>query len=75
MDYLEANMQIGGSHAGPEIMLLTITSGARRPSQAQRIRRPGEGTARDKPVDQGLVQAATVHIIQPCDPSGCQSSI
>jgi glycosyltransferase involved in cell wall biosynthesis len=28
-EYVEQNMQIGGSHAGPEIMLLTITSGAR----------------------------------------------
>lgn len=29
VDYVEENMRIGGSHAGPEIMLLTITSGAR----------------------------------------------
>lgn len=29
VDYVEQRMQIGGSHAGPEIMLLTITSGAR----------------------------------------------
>ena len=29
VDYIAENMQIGGSHAGPEIMLLTITSGAR----------------------------------------------
>ena len=29
VDYIEKNMRIGGSHAGPEIMLLTITSGAR----------------------------------------------
>ncbi len=29
VDYIEENMRIGGSHAGPEIMLLTITSGAR----------------------------------------------
>jgi glycosyltransferase involved in cell wall biosynthesis len=29
VDYVEKNMRIGGSHAGPEIMLLTITSGAR----------------------------------------------
>jgi glycosyltransferase involved in cell wall biosynthesis len=28
-DYMVENMRIGGSHAGPEIMLLTITSGAR----------------------------------------------
>lgn len=28
-DYVAENMKIGGSHAGPEIMLLTITSGAR----------------------------------------------
>jgi glycosyltransferase involved in cell wall biosynthesis len=28
-DYVVENMRIGGSHAGPEIMLLTITSGAR----------------------------------------------
>lgn len=28
-DYIVENMRIGGSHAGPEIMLLTITSGAR----------------------------------------------
>jgi glycosyltransferase involved in cell wall biosynthesis len=28
-DYMTANMRIGGSHAGPEIMMLTITSGAR----------------------------------------------
>jgi glycosyltransferase involved in cell wall biosynthesis len=28
-DYVEENMRIGGSHAGPEIMMLTITSGAR----------------------------------------------
>jgi glycosyltransferase involved in cell wall biosynthesis len=28
-DYMVDNMRIGGSHAGPEIMLLTITSGAR----------------------------------------------
>jgi glycosyltransferase involved in cell wall biosynthesis len=28
-DYLVANMKVGGSHAGPEIMLLTITSGVR----------------------------------------------
>lgn len=28
-DYLVENMRVGGSHAGPEIMLLTITSGAR----------------------------------------------
>jgi len=28
-DYVVKNMRIGGSHAGPEIMLLTITSGAR----------------------------------------------
>lgn len=27
--YIAENMRIGGSHAGPEIMLLTITSGAR----------------------------------------------
>jgi glycosyltransferase involved in cell wall biosynthesis len=29
VDYIAENMRIGGSHAGPEIMLLTITSGAR----------------------------------------------
>jgi glycosyltransferase involved in cell wall biosynthesis len=29
VEYVEQNMRIGGSHAGPEIMLLTITSGAR----------------------------------------------
>lgn len=29
VDYIEENMRVGGSHAGPEIMLLTITSGAR----------------------------------------------
>ena len=29
VEYIEKNMRIGGSHAGPEIMLLTITSGAR----------------------------------------------
>lgn len=29
VDYVKENMRIGGSHAGPEIMLLTITSGAR----------------------------------------------
>lgn len=29
VEYIESNMRIGGSHAGPEIMLLTITSGAR----------------------------------------------
>lgn len=28
-EYVADNMRIGGSHAGPEIMLLTITSGAR----------------------------------------------
>lgn len=28
-DYIAKNMRIGGSHAGPEIMLLTIVSGAR----------------------------------------------
>ena len=28
-DHLIANMRVGGSHAGPEIMLLTIVSGAR----------------------------------------------
>jgi glycosyltransferase involved in cell wall biosynthesis len=28
-DYMVDNMRVGGSHAGPEIMLLTITSGAR----------------------------------------------
>ena len=28
-DYLLQTMKVGGSHAGPEIMLLTITSGAR----------------------------------------------
>lgn len=28
-EYIAENMRIGGSHAGPEIMLLTITSGAR----------------------------------------------
>lgn len=28
-DYVAENMRVGGSHAGPEIMLLTITSGAR----------------------------------------------
>lgn len=28
-NYMVENMRIGGSHAGPEIMLLTITSGAR----------------------------------------------
>jgi glycosyltransferase involved in cell wall biosynthesis len=28
-DYVAENMRIGGSHAGPEIMLLAITSGAR----------------------------------------------
>ncbi|HEY7456955.1 MAG TPA: glycosyltransferase family 2 protein [Solirubrobacterales bacterium] len=28
-DYVVENMRIGGSHAGPEIMLLTIVSGAR----------------------------------------------
>jgi glycosyltransferase involved in cell wall biosynthesis len=28
-DYLVENMKVGGSHAGPEIMLLSITSGAR----------------------------------------------
>lgn len=27
--YIEENMRIGGSHAGPEIMMLAITSGAR----------------------------------------------
>jgi glycosyltransferase involved in cell wall biosynthesis len=28
-EYVQANMRVGGSHAGPEIMLLAITSGAR----------------------------------------------
>lgn len=28
-EYVEASMKVGGSHAGPEIMLLAITSGAR----------------------------------------------
>lgn len=28
-EHMTANMRVGGSHAGPEIMLLTITSGAR----------------------------------------------
>jgi glycosyltransferase involved in cell wall biosynthesis len=28
-EYVERNMRIGGSHAGPEIMMLAITSGAR----------------------------------------------
>jgi glycosyltransferase involved in cell wall biosynthesis len=28
-DYVEQNMKVGGSHAGPEIMLLVIVSGAR----------------------------------------------
>lgn len=29
VEYVEKNMRVGGSHAGPEIMLLAITSGAR----------------------------------------------